>query len=205
MARVTPMERADFDGRIRSRTESLSEVELGHLRMFAHSPEVTIAWLDFIGRVNAGSTLPRRLVELVRLRIAFHNQCPHCMAVRFEDGMRDGIDEAMVCSLEKPEEAPDLTPAELAALRYADLTATNHFAVDDATFALLEEHFSQREIVELGVYIAIFVGFGRLSAGWKFTEDLPDRYHEAAPGGLHFADDSLLMPVHRAETESGVV
>ena len=144
MARVTPMERADFDERLRTRTASLEEVELGHLRMFAHSPDVALAWLDFIGGVNAASTLSRRLVELVRLRIAFHNQCPHCMAIRFEDGVRDGIDETLVCSLEKPEQAADLSPAERAALTYADLTATNHFAVDDATYAMLRQHFSER-------------------------------------------------------------
>jgi len=205
MARVTPMERADFDERLRTRTASLEEVELGHLRMFAHSPDVALAWLDFIGGVNAASTLSRRLVELVRLRIAFHNQCPHCMAIRFEDGVRDGVDEALVCSLEKPEQAADLSPAERAALTYADLTATNHFAVDDATYAMLRQHFSEREIVELGVYIAIFVGFGRLSAGWKYTEDLPERYQHTTPGGLRFADDALLMPAAGREADTGVV
>ena len=198
MARVTPLERSDFDPRLRARTAALEEVELGHLRMFAHSPDVALAWLDFIGGVNDGSTLPRRMVELVRLRIAFHNQCSHCMAIRFEDGVRDGegISETVVCSLEKPEEASDLDEAERAALKYADLIATDHFAVDDSTYAMLREHFTEREIVELGVYIAIFVGFGRLSAGWSYTEDLPERYQHVTPGGLRFADDALLMPVH---------
>ena len=206
MSRVTPMERADFDSRLRARTGALDEVELGHLRMFAHSPDVALAWLDFIARVNDGSTLSRRLVELVRLRIAFHNQCPHCMAIRFEAGVTDGegINEALVCSLEKPEEATDLDDRERAALVYADLTATNHFAVDDDTFAMLRRHLSEREIVELGVFVAIFVGFGRLSAGWKFTDDLPERYQHTTPGGLRFADDALLMPVHHKEQQPTV-
>jgi AhpD family alkylhydroperoxidase len=200
------MERADFDPRLRARTAALDEVELGHLRLFAHSPDVALAWLDFIGAVNDGSTLSRRLVELVRLRIAFHNQCPHCMAVRFEAGVSDGegISEALVCSLEKPEEATDLDDRERAALVYADLTATNHFEVDDETFAMLRKHFSEREIVELGVFIAVFVGFGRLSAGWQFTDDLPKRYQHTTPGGLRFADDALLMPVHHSEPQPTV-
>lgn len=204
MARITPLERRDFSPELRARTESLEEVELGHLRMFAHSPDVAMAWLKFVGGVNDGSQLSRRLVELVRLRIAFHNQCPHCMAVRFEDAVHEGLSETIVCSLEKPEEAADLDDRERAALIYADLVATNHFAVSDETFAKLSVHFSEREIVELGVYIAIFVGFGRISAGWHFTEDLPERYRHTTPGGLTFSDDALLMPVHHSDGQAPI-
>ena len=198
MSRVRALDRQEFDPELRARTGPLAEVELGHLRILAHSPKAALAFIAFIGGVNDGSVLPRRLVELVRLRIAFHNQCPHCMAIRFQDAVQEGLSETLVCSLEKPEEAADLDARERAALEYADLVATNHFAVDQSTFARLREHFSEREIVELGVYVAIFVGFGRVTAGWAFTDDLPERYRHTTPGGLTFADDALVMPVHHA-------
>ena len=121
-------------------------------------------------------TLSPRLMELVRLRIAFHNQCRSCMAIRYEAAVDDGVSEDLVCSLERPAEADDLTPAERAALRYADLFATNHLAIDDAVYDGLRQHLTEGELVELGMVCALFVGFGRLAATWAVTDDLPDEY-----------------------------
>ena len=42
--------------------------------------------------------------------------------------------------------------------------AADHHKIDDAVFAELKRHFSEAEIVELGVSTATFVGFGRLNA-----------------------------------------
>ena len=151
---------------------------LGLLRVFAQRPDLTAAFLAFRSRLAADSTLPPRLVELVRLRVAFHNQCRSCMALRTASGAEDGVTEALVCSLERPAEAPDLTAAEKAALAYADRFATDHLAVDDAMFDDLRAHFTEPEIVELGVQLAVFVGFGRLSATWDLVDDLPERFHD---------------------------
>src|SRR5690606_16744274 len=116
------------------------------------------------------------LIELVRLRVAFHNQCRSCMAVRYADGAADGVDEALVCQLADPGDAPDLTDADRAALRFADLMATDHLSIDDEVFAQLRLHFSEAEIVELGMNIAAFVGYGRLSMAMDMVDELPERY-----------------------------
>ncbi len=42
--------------------------------------------------------------------------------------------------------------------------ASDHHQIDDAVFAELRRHFSDAEIVELGVSTALFVGFGRFNA-----------------------------------------
>ena len=110
------------------------------------------------------------------------------MAVRSGLAIADGMSDGAVCSLERPEEADDLTDAEKAAIHYADLMATDHLAVDDAVFDRLRRHFEDGEIVELGAHIALCVGFGRLSATWDLVDDLPSssRADDAAPwsGGV---------------------
>jgi alkylhydroperoxidase family enzyme len=53
----------------------------------------------------------------------------------------DVVSEALVCSLERPYEAPDLTDAERVALRYADLFASDHLAIDE-TYESLRAHFT---------------------------------------------------------------
>lgn len=41
--------------------------------------------------------------------------------------------------------------------------ATDHHKVDEAVFAELGRHFSEAEIVELGVSTALFIGLGRFN------------------------------------------
>jgi alkylhydroperoxidase family enzyme len=100
------------------------------------------------------------------------------------------MDDGAVCSLERPAEAPDLTDREKAALHYADLLATDHLAVDDATFEELGQHFSDEEVLELGVHIGTCVGFGRLAATFDLVDALPDAFRGAAP--TPWADGSVL-------------
>ncbi len=147
------------------------------LQIYSHRPELAKAFADFTSKVLFENTLSPRLVELVRLRVAFHNQCRSCMALRYEPGKEAGVDEDLVCSLEKPEEAEDLTDAERTALAYADLMANNHLAIDDETYEGLREYFDEGQIVELGLAIGMFIGTGRLAATWDMVDDLPEYYH----------------------------
>jgi len=180
MTRISKLDPKDWDPEIRAlaRPETATPLEQGLLRMFAHRPALAKGMMQFASALKANRSLGERLVELVRLRVAFHNQCRSCMAIRYRDAVADGVSEALVCSLEKPEEAPDLTAAEKAALAYADAFATDHLAVTDATFERLREHFSEGEIIELGMTIAFFVGFGRLAATLDMVEELPERFRD---------------------------
>lgn len=158
-----------------------SEVELGILRITAHRPELSLGLMQFNGALRAHRTLPERLMELVRLRIAFHNQCRSCMAIRYASAVDDGLEEGAVCSLERPYEASDLSDADKAAIAYGERMATNHLSIDEATYDELRTHFSEPQIVELGLWVALCVGIGRLAATWDMVEDLPEAFR--APAG----------------------
>lgn len=153
-------------------------LELGNARIYAHKPPLAEAYVEFMGRVRGERTLPDRLVELVRLRVAFHNQCRSCMAIRYDDAVADGVTEDLVCQLESPGDAEDLTDRERLALEFADLLATNHLEITDETIAGLREEFTDAEVVELGMNIAVFVGFGRLSMAWDMVDELPERFRD---------------------------
>ncbi len=146
------------------------------VQIYAQRPPLAQKFLEFGKTLREERLLSDRLIELVRLRAAFWNQCRSCMAVRYEEGANDGLTEALVCSLERPQEADDLSDAERAAIAFADLFATNHLAIDDAAFESLREHFSEPEIVELAMNVALFVGFGRMAAIFHMVDDLPQRF-----------------------------
>ena len=145
-------------------------------QIYALSPGIAKKFLEVGQALRDEHTLAPRLIELVRLRMAFHNQCRSCMAARYDYAVQDGLSEELVCSLEKPHEADDLTDPERAALTYADLMATNHLAINDDTFAALKEHFTDAEIMELCFNVAFFVGIGRMTMALDITDGLPEGY-----------------------------
>ena len=178
MPRIKKLELDEWDKDLREMTaaDSGTELEKGIMRMFAHTPEISKGLVAFGGAIKSHRSLPDRLVELVRLRVAFHNQCRSCMAIRYQDGVDAGIDEDLVCSLEKPQEAEDLSDAEKAAIEYGELFATNHLAIDDSVYENLRKYFSEAEVVELSITVAWFVGMGRLAATYHMVEELPEAF-----------------------------
>ena len=147
MPRIKKLELDEWDNDLREMTaaDSGTALEQGIMRMFAHTPEISKGLVAFGGAIKSHRSLPDRLVELVRLRVAFHNQCRSCMAIRYQDGVDAGIDEDLVCSLEKPQEAEDLSDAEKAAIEYGELFATNHLAIDDSVYENLRKYFLKQK------------------------------------------------------------
>lgn len=177
-SRWEPELREQFDA------EHATELELGTMRMFAHRPAIAKGMIAMGSGIAADWSLGPRMKELVRLRVAFHNQCRSCLAIRYRDAVDNGVDEDLVCSLENPPQAPDLTEAEKAAIAYADKFATNHLAIEDDDFAELRRHFSEGQLVELGAWVAFCVGFGRLGAVWDMIEELPAEFQERDSGRI---------------------
>lgn len=188
MTRVAKIAPEDWDPRLRAaiKPEDRTEIEQGMIRFLAHCPDQVLGMMQFAGALKVHRQLPEKLVELVRLRVAFFNQCRSCMAIRYTDALEDGVTEDLVCSLERPQEAENLTPAEKAAIRFGEAFATDHLRIDEAMYASLREHFTESEIVELGMTCAFFVGFGRLAATLHMVEELPDAFRRegvVAPWG----------------------
>ena len=196
MPRIKKLELDEWDNDLREMTaaDSGTALEQGIMRMFAHTPEISKGLVAFGGAIKSHRSLPDRLVELVRLRVAFHNQCRSCMAIRYQDGVDAGIDEDLVCSLEKPQEAEDLSDAEKAAIEYGELFATNHLAIDDSVYENLRKYFSEAEVVELSITVAWFVGFGRLAATYHMVEELPEAFqNENSEKLTPWIEDSIIV------------
>lgn len=178
MSRISKIDHRDWDPELRAMTQAdeATVLERGTMRIMAHKPETAKGLVGFFSALRAERTLPERMTELMRLRIAFHNQCRSCMAVRYQDAATDGVDEDLVCSLERPMEAEGLSEREKLAIDYGERLATNHLSIDDAYHDRLRTLFTETEIVELGMFAAFCVGFGRLGASWDMVEELPGHF-----------------------------
>ena len=68
----------------------------------------------------------------------------------------------MLDALPNCENSDLFTPAEKVALRYADTLAGDHKNADPELFTQLRLHFTESQIIELGLRIGIFLGYGRM-------------------------------------------
>lgn len=195
MTRVAKVEIENWDPELRAmtRADEATPLEQGLMRIFANVPDLAKAFVRFGGAMKMTRTLSPRLVELVRLRVAFHNQCRSCMAIRYTEAANDGVTEDLVCSLERPAQATNLTDAEKAAIDYGERFATNHLSIDDAVYDRLREHFTEAQIVELGTTVAFFVGFGRLAATWHMVEELPKTFQESKETLAPWKQEAILV------------
>ena len=138
------------------------------VQIWAHRPKVALAWLSTIEAMHEDGLLDARLRELVRLKIASITNCRACQVAR----KSDAVSEEDIACLSWDD--PRFTPAEQAALSYAELFAGDYFAIDEDVYSELERHFSTAEIVELNLFAALMLAGGRMTyvqRGYPEDED----------------------------------
>ncbi len=74
--------------------------------------------------------------------------------------MEKGLTEEKISELDG--EGGGFSPRERLALAYAEKLAVDHHNIDDAFFGQLRSEFDDAEILELGMMIGQYIGFGRL-------------------------------------------
>lgn len=127
------------------------------VQVWAHRPGVALAWLATLDQLHNHGVLPARLRELLRLRIAAFTTCRACQVARKSEEVTE---EDIACM-----SFDDLrfSPMERAALRYAELFASDPLAIDESVFAELALSFSTPEIVEINLFCALMLAGGRMT------------------------------------------
>jgi alkylhydroperoxidase family enzyme len=78
--------------------------------------------------------------------------------------VQEGVTDSAVAALCDYEHSPEFSAREKLALRFAESMALNHHQVDERFFQELRQEFNAAEIIELGMMIGLFIGYGRLLA-----------------------------------------
>ena len=125
--------------------------------------EVGTAWVECWNKVLYTGLLPHKLKEMCRIKISVAHQCGYCSTVRSNVARAEGLTEEMIDALNDYQNSKLFTPREKAALRYADLFKQGEHAIDkDEVYQDLSKHFSDEEIIELGMLCAQTDGVGKL-------------------------------------------
>lgn len=127
------------------------------VQAWANRPPIALAWLELLERFYQNSLLSERLRELLRLKVASITTCQACQLARKSDTVSE---EDIAClSLDSDR----FTPAEQAALVFAELFAGNYQAIDDQHYARLAECFTPAEVAEISMFCGLMLAGGRLT------------------------------------------
>jgi 4-carboxymuconolactone decarboxylase len=125
-------------------------------RMMAHAPPLMKASGDMAMAFRNDAMLARSLAEIVVLRTAQVVDCDYVWGRHLSLARAAGVTEQQIEEVARWPDSLAFTPAQKAALGFAEKAARGA-AVDDATFAALRQDFSPREIVELAMLVAFYV------------------------------------------------
>ena len=120
-----------------------------------------LAWYRYWLSLTLEGELPIDLKELCRVKIAFEHTCGYCSTVRSNAAKEMGLSEEKIQQVWNYENSDMFSDREKLALRFADyLKHDIAKADDDAFYEELKAHFSESEIIELGMWCAENVGAG---------------------------------------------
>jgi AhpD family alkylhydroperoxidase len=110
------------------------------------------------------SVIPPEERELARMRIAQLNDCVACSDFRAPSVLEAGVAPELYDHVADYATYAGYTPRQRLAIEYAERFATDHASIDDAFFGRLRADFSDAEILDLTLCVAVFLGLGRTLA-----------------------------------------
>ncbi len=115
--------------------------------------------------------LPKSLIDLVYLRASQINGCAYCIDLHTRDLLKNGvtIDKLALASVWR-EAGALFTEQEQAALAWAEtVTRVEQTGVPDAAFEAAAAHFSEKELADLTIAIALMNAYNRIAVGFRAT------------------------------------
>lgn len=172
----------DLDERLRGRLDKWYANAYDDDNLFltlARRPGLLDATWGFIRYTFGGaSSVDPRLFEIVRQRLAFNTECLHCSVVQVgQASAAEQEDRDRVLGQLLDYERGDFDEATKAALRFADRLSGEHTGFTEAEYEDLREHFTDDQILDLGMQCAFFLGWQRFNAAMGI---LPDRWQDGS-------------------------
>jgi AhpD family alkylhydroperoxidase len=141
--------------------------EPAFIEVFASAPQlVNLVMNEFYMKTFFGGQVEQRYKQLVRLRLSIVHGCRTCNKQNVPGALEAGITQEQVDSMiAGAYETGPFTDAEKAVLAYADQMVLTNMNGDMSPelFARLRAHFSEPQILELGVVMAVIGGMAKLS------------------------------------------
>jgi len=134
---------------------------------FKHQPEL-ITQLRAITQGQEDFHLDGKLRALVELRVSQINGCAYCTDLHSREARARGEGQSRLDSLPVWRESPFFDDREKAALAWAEsLTLIADTHAGDAEYLALLKHFSEDDVVELSLSVALANFWNRMAGGFR--------------------------------------
>jgi AhpD family alkylhydroperoxidase len=110
--------------------------------------------------------LDHKLIALVKTRVSQINGCAYCLHMHTEEARKLGESEVRLYLLNAWRESTLYSPRERAALAWAEsLTDIAASHAPDDVYEGAQRHFSEKELADLSIVIAMINAWNRLAIG----------------------------------------
>lgn len=126
--------------------------------------------LQAVEKYVFASGLEHSLLHLVKTRVSQINGCANCLHMHTKDARAAGETEVRLYLLDAWRESALYTPRERAALTWAEaLTKITEGHAPDAVYEEARAQFSEKELADLSIAIAMINGWNRLAIGFRIV------------------------------------
>ena len=134
---------------------------------FKHKPDL-INQLRALTKSQESFTLDPKLRALVETRVSQINQCAYCVDLHSQEARKLNETQQRLDGLTVWHDSPFFDSREKAALAWAEsLTLISETHAPDPVYAELQKHFTENEIVELGLSISLANFWNRMASGFR--------------------------------------
>ena len=114
------------------------------------------------------SSLEKKLLHLIKLRVSQINGCAFCLDMHWKDLQVEGENEQRMYSLDAWRETPYYTDRERAALAWAEaVTKITDGHASDEVYEATRQHFSEQELADLTLAVVTINAWNRLSIAFR--------------------------------------
>ena len=150
-------------------------------QILAHQPAALHGWLlpNESIRLNNVKTDPDyvKIQQLVIIKTSALNRSAYCMSHNVPLGKKIGLSEEQIKAAQGIDymASPHLDDRQKAAVRWAEAVTNMTARDDEAAFAAMQQHFSEKQIVELTVFCGMWNYSNRLCEALHVDLERPDR------------------------------
>lgn len=134
------------------------------LQVVSHAPPMLLPYTQMAAFTQGRAALSPQVRALARHAASHINGCAWCQDYGEHLAAGLGVPAEKLARIHAYATDPAFTPAERAAIAFAEQMTQVGGRVDDQTFAELRRHFSEREVVELTLAVAAENFFNRMNA-----------------------------------------
>jgi uncharacterized peroxidase-related enzyme len=149
--------------------------------VFAHSPPAVTHLMGLLLELRQSGTVRRRHLELAIVAVSKLNECHYCVAHHKPMLMVEGLSAAGVDSVLDYRDHPEFDDIDRLVVEYTIAVTNNPQRIGDALFARLRARFSEAQIVELTLRIALCGFFNRFNDALQIDDEVA-AHAEAAHG-----------------------